>query len=574
MAAPSQTRIGETKHQFLALKKVKGINTQPSREAVGLDEFAWIENFMPIGDAFIPAVAQVGNPVATVTGTINYMRFANIGTVNYQICFTAAGGAQAVNLGNNSVVTIAAAGTFTGPHMDQWKSERILIADDSNGYYSWDGSLFHSPGSLATISVTTAGSAYTSTPTIGFSGGGGITASAVAALSGGGISSITITSVGSGFTAAPTVTFTGGTTATTGLATASAFIMPTGQQGQALAVYSGRTWISNQRTVTETAPGTWFDFNTADAAGSTTITEGFLRNRFYALWALDNYLYLFGDAAIFVIGDLKVSGSITTFSLTALSATTGSTLPNTITSLERAIIFMNKYGVYALYGASVQKISKPLDGIFPLIDFSQTVSAGLVQINNILCYAVSFTYSDHGTNRAIQAVYFSGKWFLTSQGALAFISPAEINGTLSMWGTTGSDMRQLYSNTTQTIATTLQTGLYDMGNAIFDKQVIRAGLEYTAPAATTVNLRVDTENTAESQVASGTSTLLWYNNSNVLMTWQNNAAQTITWLASGFLLFNRSYSVKGKYLGFTTTSNSPGVILNGHLLEFEQRASW
>lgn len=567
--------IKEKKHEYLVLKKYKGINTAPSREALSEDEFAWLENAIPTGDAFLQTVPTIATATATVTSSIQLMHFATIGTVNYQICFTNAGGAQAVNLATGNVATIAAGGTFSTPSMDQWKSERIVIGDKSNGFFSWDGSLFYAPGSMATISVTTAGTSYTSTPGVVLTGGtAGTTAVATAALSSGGIASITLSNLGLGYTAAPAVSFSGGTTATTGLATATAFIMPSGQNADAVAVYSGRVWLGQNRTLNYTAPNTWFDFNAADAAGATTITEGSLRNKIFGLEALDNYLYVFGDSSIIIIGDLKVTGAITTFSQTFLSSTTGTTLPATITAMERAIIFMNKYGVYALFGASVQKISKALDGIFPLIDFTQNVSAGLVQLYNILCYAVSFTYMDTNSNRAIQAVFFEGKWFLTSQGALTFISPASVNGVLSLWGTTGTDVRQLYGDTVSNIATTIKTGLYDLGNPIFDKQMNRAGLEFTSNSVTTMTLEVDTERAKQTQTLTGGNTLVWTNASGVPIVWQNNFSQTITWISSGFLLISALYDLVGKYLGFTVTSTSPGVVVNGILAEYQQRASW
>ncbi len=571
----SSQQIKEKKHDYLVLKKVRGVNTQPSREAIAEDEFSWLENAMPSGDAFIQTVPQVGTPTATVTAAIDSMHFATIGTTNYQICFLQNGGAQAVNLGTGNVATIAGAATFSQPSMDQWKSERIVIGDHSNGFFSWDGTFFQGPGSLATISVVTAGTAYTSTPVVVLTGGtAGTTASAVAVLTGGGISAINLVTVGAGYTAAPAVSFSGGTTATVGLATATAYVMPTGQNADAVAVYSGRVWLGLNRTLTYTAPNTWFDFAAADAAGSTTITEGSLRQKIYGLEALDNYLYVFGDSSIIIIGDLKVTGTITTFSQTFLSSTTGSTLPATITAMERAIIFMNKYGVYALFGASVQKISKALDGVFPKINFTQDVSAGLVQIFNNLCYAVNFTYTGGVTARPIQAVFFDSKWFFTSQGSLTFISPASINGVLSLWGTTGTDVTPLYSNTTATIATTIQTGLYALDNPIFDKQMNRAGLEYTPSVASTVQLQVDTEVASQVQTLTGSNSLIWYNNSGVEIDWRNNLNQEIDWFSTGFLLVSDYFDIVGKYIGFTVTCNDPALVVNGILCEYEQRASW
>lgn len=566
--------VPEQKHQYVVLKEYAGINTQAQREAIAPKEFSWIENAMPIGNANIRTVAQKDTATATVTSAISQMSFATIGTTNYQICFCSDGSAQSVNVGNGSVATIFPAGTFTSPStlgMDQWKNERILVADDS-GYYSWDG-ISYGPGSIATISVVAAGAGFTSTPVVTISGGGGANATAVATLSGGGVSLITITASGSGYTSSPAIGFTGGGGTS---ATATAFTMPT-IPGNAVSVYSGRAWVFNGRLYTYTAPDTWWNTSAAASAGSGTIYEASLRQRVFGSKALDNFLYIFGDNSIIVIGDVKVSGSSTTFSQTFISSTTGTTLPRTITSMERSVLFANRQGVYALYGASVQKISGALDGVFDGIDFTASISAGLVQIFNILCYALNFSWFDTtlNTTRRIQAVYFNKRWFITSQGALTFIASAPINGDLRLYGTTGMDVARLYNNTTQTIATTIQTGLLDFGNEIFDKQIIRAGVEYRSSAPSTVQLSVDTGNQASQvQSFSGSNTLVWYNDAQQQITWLNTAVQTITWLAAGPLQPNALFDVTGKYLGFTVTSNSPQLTVTSIRAEYEFRAPW
>lgn len=575
------TGRGEQEHKYLVLKEIQTINTQPSREALSTKEALWMENLMPIGKAFIKTVPTVGAQAATMTASVQAMHPATIGTKSYQIFFTSTGGAQAFNVGDSSVVTITSGGTFTGtPAMDQWKSERIVICD-TNNFYSWDGNLFYQSGSLATISVTVGGSGYTATPTVTLTGGTvGTTASATAILSGGAVSQVTLATVGAGYTAAPAVGFTGGGGTGT---TATAFIMPSGMNGDAIAVYSGRVWVANGRLLSYTAPNTWYDVATADAAGSTTITEGSLRQKIFGLQALDNYLYVFGDSSIIVIGDLKVTGAVTTFSQTFLSSTTGTTLPNTITSMERAILFANQYGVYALFGASVQKVSKALDGIFPDIVFSTAhshpITAGLAQIYNILCYVISFHYTGslNGSinNRHIQAVLFDGKWFLTSQGDnITWISPISVNGVWQLWCSSGTDIKQMYTDTGSAISTQLITGLYDLGNPIFDKQVINSGIEYTAPASSSLTLEVDTENATLTQQSTSQSVLTWYNASGNTITWVNNANNAITWIATGFLLDHFPTAISGKYLGATVTSSSPQVVINGILIEYAERAAW
>jgi hypothetical protein len=66
-------------------------------------------------------------------------------------------------------------------------------------------------GRVPSVTITAAGSGYTTAPTIAFSGGGGSGAAATATVASGfGVTAITMTAGGSGYTSAPTVAFTGG----------------------------------------------------------------------------------------------------------------------------------------------------------------------------------------------------------------------------------------------------------------------------------------------------------------------------------------------------------------------------
>ena len=95
-------------------------------------------------------------------------------------------------------------------------------------------------GAVASISVVAAGTAYTSAPTIAFTGGGGSGVTATAAISSGTISSITITANGTGFTAAPTISFSGGGGSA---ATATASIMRA-LDILSISVNRGNSWMS------------------------------------------------------------------------------------------------------------------------------------------------------------------------------------------------------------------------------------------------------------------------------------------------------------------------------------------
>src|SRR5512146_1375063 len=151
---PPKAGLKEQKHEYLTFKEFQGVDTQPSRTALAKDKFHWLENLMPIGDSYAPAVPAPATATATISAGIATMRQITIGSTDYMLQFTSSGGLEATNLSGGAVTTIAAGGTFVSATADQWKSERAVIVDTTNGYFSWDGTLFHTPGSLATVSVT------------------------------------------------------------------------------------------------------------------------------------------------------------------------------------------------------------------------------------------------------------------------------------------------------------------------------------------------------------------------------------------------------------------------------------
>jgi len=237
---------------------------------------------------------------------------------------------------------------------------------------------------------------------------------------------------------------------------------------------------------------------------------------------------------------------------------------------------MNKYGVYATFGASVQKISQGLDGVFPLIDFTKNVSGGLAVIYNILCYVIGFTYQDPilGT-RPIQAVFFGNKWFFTSQGSTVdFLAPVDQSGSVNMYICAGTSLNKAYGDTTSTIATTLKTALLPLDSPVFDKQFNRFGIELTSVNASTLTVQLDTELATVNTTALAVSYAIWQNNNLQTVSWLNNSTQTVLWINTGFILAQAYADVVGKYLGFTITSSNPQVIVNGLLAEYQPRAPW
>ena len=164
------------------------------------------------------------------------------------------------------------------------------------------------------------------------------------------------------------------------------------------------------------------------------------------------------------------------------------------------MLFMNRYGIYALVGATTSKISDEIDSVFPDVDFTKPITAGQVLINNILCACWTFTYNEsiNGTTtpRKIQAIFFDRKWFFTSQGdTITRTAPAVISGNLIMYGTTGSNLIRFYNDSTDGIEWEISSALWPMGDPIRDKQALKVGIEATLTSGfANFECTIDSEN--------------------------------------------------------------------------------
>jgi hypothetical protein len=211
----------EQKKSYQVIKEFKGVNTKANRTAIDQTEFAWIENAQPIGFANIKiinnrsTVVDSGNTAVTFTNTVSGLFSCSINNKDYILAFQADGRCEFFNVTDAAKGTVAAAGTFSaiGVEVGQWKDERALILDPSNGYYTWDGTNLVFVGSVGSIAVIAGGSGYTAIPTVTISApnnANGVQALAAATISGGAVTTITVSEAGTGYTVAPTVTLSGG----------------------------------------------------------------------------------------------------------------------------------------------------------------------------------------------------------------------------------------------------------------------------------------------------------------------------------------------------------------------------
>lgn len=82
--------------------------------------------------------------------------------------------------------------------------------EDRYAYVNFTAATFTLLAAVSQVIVTNGGTGYSTAPTVSFTGGGGVGATAVAVVSGGIVVAINVTAEGIGYTSAPTVGFTGG----------------------------------------------------------------------------------------------------------------------------------------------------------------------------------------------------------------------------------------------------------------------------------------------------------------------------------------------------------------------------
>jgi hypothetical protein len=570
----------EQRKSYFVSKDFKGVNVTNNRTAIGEGEFAWLENTQPIGFGNIRIINAPSNVAGiTFANTVSYMASANIQNTEFLFAFQEDGSAQYVNIETDTLGNLAPSSTFSNSNVQivQWKNERILIIDPNNGYKTWDGTNLVDIGSIGEVQINDGGTNYTNV-TVTFSApdqAGGEQAAGEAVTLANTIVEILVTNPGTGYTAAPTITITdaGGSNAN---ATCTLF----SQSGTGIATFSGRAWISDQRTVYYSAADSYYDFINV-SSGFLTLTDSTLRTDISTIIAANNFLYVFGEDSINVFSDVRVNSVTgeTLFTNTNVSASIGSGFKYAIFPYFRSMLFLNRYGVYALVGATTSKISDSIDDIFTNIDFTKPITAGQVLINNILCAAWTVTYNDAGTPRKIQVVFFDRKWFITDQGdTITRTASAVIAGNILLYGTTGSNLIKFYNSATATLEWRIATALWPMGDPIRDKQALKLGVEATLSTGfASFDAFMDSEN-QQSPAIPFANSVEWINNLGNPIAWTNSGGSTIGWTSifipggNQYYLYRSDARMYGKYLGVTLTGTTTPFTINGFQLEHELRA--
>lgn len=503
---------GEGK-QFV-LQQFQGINTKASRNAIGDQQFSWLENLMPLGDGNLRALYGEGAPILTAAGrNIIYFYAFNIGSTRYIAVFYDDGKADAVNVVSHVVSNISNVANrfYNGgdrPCVSQWGKSGIVIVTTAvtDGYFAWDdtaGGTLYTPGNPAPSWLT--GGASTN--------------------------------------------------------------MPTGIQGTSIETFQARAWVDNGAVKFYSAPTNGASFSGSLGGGSFTSTDPFLRSRFVASRQANGFLYSFGDSSANVISNVQTGGSPigTTFNNQNVDPQIGTAWPGTLQAFGRGLVFANPSGVYALFGGAAEKVSNDLDGLFSMADFTTTIPSGAVAtIFGVRCYMLLIRVSDYqGLNRNVICAWDGQKWFIASAvKTLSYLASQEIDSVLSAWGTNGTDLFPLFQAPSASLNKVLQTKLWEAESFIVVKQVMRLYWEINTNTSTdyllsgTLDALSDSgSTTVPVTLTSAGGFIQWQNNLNQNINWQS-ANGNITWQVGGRTVAGRDVNASGSQVGLTLSGTS------------------
>ena len=437
-------------------------------------------------------------------------------------------------------------------------------------------------GAVVSTVVLNSGTGYTANVKVAVMGGGGINATITATASGV-VSALTITNPGEGYTSNPTLVFTD-----TGNSVAQATVatMPFGLQGSCLETFTNRVWIGNGNApapppplslVDFSAPGSPTDFSIADGGGSFLSTDSFLRVGFHSLKQSNGFMYLIGDSSVNYIAGVTTSGNppITTFSNQNVDPQVGTPWPDTVKVYSRAIVFANTYGVHAMYGGAVQKVSTPLDGIFTTVTPSGNApsysglipSAAVAIIFGIHVYMLLLPIIDPltGKQRNALLMWDGQKWWTAGPSVtLIRIASQEINSVLTAYGSDGKSIYPLFQTPSNAITKTVQSKLWDAPSYIMTKQPQRLFGLITETSGDIANLTVtvQSENSSQTIIEANLVAATWSNNAAMIATWLNNSSNPATWQAVGTASFVSAVNgVSGTLIGLTATTTTQDLTL-------------
>jgi hypothetical protein len=571
-------------------EQFQGINTTDSRPAIDDAQMAWCDGFMPIGEGNLRTLRGVGEAIYTAPGalTVVFYEFANIGPTPICVVFLSDGSIVQVNTQTMAVTTMAPAGTILNPSLisadvSQWGSQYIIIvADQTNGYWLWDGTTLTTAGGLGLqVTVLNGGTGYSVAPTVSVTGGSGTGTSLTANVANGAVISVSVVNAGSGYVIGDTVTvaFTGVGSG----ASASAVIMPFGIKGTSVETYQSRVWIADGAKITYSAPGSVEDFATSSGGGTFTSRDSFLRVGFRGLRQTNGFLYLLADSSINYLSGVQTSGTppTTTFTNQNADPEIGTPWGQSIDVFSRNLVFANAFGAHVSYGGSVTKISEVLDGVYNSVPAfgGFTPSAAKAIIYGKKVWMILLPVIDQITGEQVNKLFmWNGKlWWSSQQDVpLTYVAHQEIESILTAYGTDGLSIYPLFARPSTAFTKRVQSKLWSqpVGYQVTKTATRLWGLaRYYSQESPSLNISIDNQSgQSTEQYTFGEDGIPVFNGLGDEIPVFNASNDEIEAFSTGdFLAVLQPTAVaqQGPLIGLTLTTNAADVALISLMLQVD-----
>jgi hypothetical protein len=570
-----QEELQQNANKTIGWREFAGVNLTDARTSIEDKEWAWLENAIPVGRGnvrLVPGIAALETTGDDLPAEISRAYGFVLAGVSVLILIGADGSLTEVNVETGAVDTMAAAATVTtAARMTIWEDTHILIID-STGFFSWDGTTFHEFPVVTDGNTTNTSPVITNIPsTTGFFAdmpvsGTGIPAGAL------------ILSVDS----ATQVTLTANATAT---ASDVALSFGTAKTGSAIAVFEGRVWIKTaRRTIEYSAPATFGDFALTHGAGSTVLTDPVFIGDITNLLPALQQLWIVGEGAVNAISNVQTTGTplATTFNNTNIVSSVGSNFPGSVSSFFRTIVFLTQYGIYAIVGATPQKLSDKLDGLFPDLTLTADCPHAIGTVHNVFIWATLVPYVPTaglgvGASRKLLLCFAQGKWFFASAPDLTWVTSVVVDGQPEIWGTDGETIFQLFADSTEPVMYILKTKFFDFGDSTQQKHLSRLSLEFLAADVVTPSVAVENEFTRRTVplVNAASNELTFVGTGGTLLTFEGSGGPLI-FVSGGLQLIRqgRDVSMYGQYLGLTLSGSERVWTLSGLGMEVRAGGKW
>jgi hypothetical protein len=366
-------------------------------------------------------------------------------------------------------------------------------------------------GVINSYVIATGGGPYLEAPQVFFLGPSGTGAQATAIIdSTGAVTGLDFgKGLGSGFTGrgysgTVVIGFQGG-----GVFSATARLMPFGVYGHSIESYQGRIWVTAAAVSAKTfgtAPGSATNFSPGDGGFVFPATESVLKYEWSALRQANGFLYLVGDSSVNYVSGVTTSGApaTTTFSNLNVDPQIGSPWTPSVEVYSRAVIIANPFGIHAIYGGAVQKISTPLDGVFSTgtVTLNNPPSSAIAEIFGVHVYMLLMPIIDpiSGLPRNILFMWDGKRWWTAGQSTpLVKIREMEWGSQIQAWGHDGTHLFPLLQTPSTSITKTLRSKQWTRPGIQYNKRAMQLYALWQAGTAggavpATLNFTVETDN--------------------------------------------------------------------------------